>query len=353
MRRKRIYAGAIAVICALALCGCGTKRDDGASTILVTDDAAGSYEMTQVQKGKIQKTKVLVANYQQVKSENLSFQVDGRRLSGVYVSMGDTVAKGDLLAELYCDEEKESLASLEYEIKTQEMQIKHLQEQKELELAQLARKKASMSTAEYENRVQLLEDEYRLETEDIEDRIYVAQLRYDELYAWVEGCKIYAGMDGTVTYMRDTGSSFISWSGNKVITVSDSAECAFVCDDIEYASYFEMGKEYVFATSNGVEYETILTEIDEEGGVLRFELKVPQYGMTLGQRVLYSLVLEEKEDALSIPKSAVHYAGEGAYVYYFDENGNRQIKEITVGLAADSRIEVAGGLTEGEEIILR
>lgn len=353
MGRKRFYAGVLLVSCALAFCGCDSARKDDKSSVLASGNGTSSYEMTRVQKDKIQKTKVLVANYQQVKSENLSFSVDGRRLSGVYVSLGDSVTKGELLAELYCDGEKENLANLGYQIKTQEMKIEHLKEQKALELAQLARRKGSLSATEYQNRVNALEDEYRLKIEDIEDSIYIARLQYDELYQWIEGCKIYAGMDGTVTYMRDTGSSFISWSGSKVMTVSDSAECAFLCDDIEYAEYFTLGETYVFATSTGIRYETVLKEVDESQGVMRFELKVPQYDMTLGQRVLYSLVLEEKEDALSVPKNAVHYAGDGAYVYYFDEDGNRQIKQIEVGLEADSKVEVLSGLVEGEEVILR
>ncbi len=353
MGRKRLYAGALLVSCALVFCGCGSTQEEGASSVLVSGSGTSSYEMTQVQKENLQKTKILVANYQQVKSENLSFSVDGRRLSGVYVSLGDTVAKGELLAELYCEEEKEALANLEYQIKTQEMKIEHLKEQKELELTQLARKKSSLSAAEYESKVAALETEYRLETENIEDQIYIARLQYDELARWIEGCRIYAGMDGTVTYMRDTGSSFISWAGNKVLTVSDSAECAFLCDDIEYAEHFTKGETYVWATSTGVEYETVLKGIDETEGVMRFELTVPRYDMTLGQRVLYSLVLEEKENVLSIPKTAVHYAGEETYVYYFDEAGNRQIKKIEVGLQADSGIEVLSGLAEGEEVILR
>ena len=227
MGRKRFYAGAILVSCMLALCGCNLKQEDDKASILVSNDAMSSYEMTTAQKGKIQKTKVLVANYQQVKSENLSFSVDGRRLAGVYVSLGDSVTKGELLAELYCDEEKESLANLGYQIKTQEMKIEHLQEQKALELTQLARRKGSMSATEYQNRVNALEEEYRLQVEDIEDSIYIAQLQYDELYQWIEGCKIYAGMDGTVTYMRDTGSSFISWSGSKV-TVRNARSCVMI-----------------------------------------------------------------------------------------------------------------------------
>lgn len=344
--------GALLVSCILALGGCNRTQTEDGSSVLVSGNGERMYEMAQAQRGNIQKTKVIVANYQQVKSENLSFSVDGRRLSAVYVSMGDAVKKGDLLMELYCDEEKEYLAALEYEIRTREMKIEHLREQADLELAQLARKKGTMSPQEYNSRVEEIEKECRLETEDEEDRIYIAKMEYEDLYLWLEGCKIYAGMDGVITYLPDTGSSFVSWGGNKVVTVSDSAECAFLSKEIEYASYFTLGETYVFSTSTGVEYKTTLTEIDREEGVLRFELAVPQYDL-LGQRVLYSLVLEEKADALALPKNAVHYAGDGAYVYYFDEAGNRQMKQVTVGLEADSKVEILEGVAEGEEVILR
>lgn len=353
MGRKKFYAGVILFSCALALCGCKKTQDGDDLSTVVSAGSEQAYEMTTVQRGDVQMTKIIVANYQQVKAENLSFGVSGRRLAGVYVSMGDTVAKGDLLAELYCDEEKKELADLEYQIKTQEMQIEHLREQKELELTQLARRKGEFSDEAYQGKVEELEKSYRLQTEDIEDQLYIERMLYDELYQWIEGCRIYAGMDGAVTYMGDTGSSFVSWAGNKVFTVSDSAECAFLCTEKDYIPYFTLGETYVFATSSGVEYETVLEEIDETQGVMKFELTVPQYNMTLGQRVLYTLVLEEKKDVLSIPKSAVHYAGENAYVYYFDEEGNRQVKEIEIGLQANSKMEVVSGLAEGDEVILR
>lgn len=353
MGRKRLYAGAILASCALVFGGCAFSQETDALSTVVANDGERSYEMTQVQRGDIQKTKVIVANYQQVHSENLSFSVNGRRMAEVYVSVGDTVKKGDLLAELYCDNEKANLLSLEYEIKTQEMQIKHLQEQRDLALTQLSRREGEMQEQTYRNEVQKIEDDYRLKIEDIEDQIYIERMQYEELYQWIEGCRLYAGMDGAVTYMGEVGSEYVSRAGNKVITVSDSAECAFLCTDKDYFSYFTPQETYVFATSSGVEYETVLTDIDYEAGMMRFELTVPQYNMTIGQRVLYSLVLEEKKDVLSISKSAVHYVEDEAYVYYFDDAGDRQIKKISVGLQADSKAEVLGGLAEGEEVILR
>ena len=296
MGRKRFYAGAVLISCMLTLCGCSLKQEDDKSAILVTNDAASSYEMTQAQKGKIQKTKVLVANYQQVRSENLSFRSNGRRLEGVYVAMGDTVEKGDLLAEVYCDDEKKELANLEYRIKTQEMKIEHLQEQKELELTWLARKKGSMTSAEYEASVAEVEDRYRIQTEDLEDSIYVERMQYDELYWFVEGCKIYATMDGTITYLRDTGSSFVSWGGNKVLTISDSAECAFLCDDVEYASYFTVGD---CLTGQSVEFLLYLG-----GDVCRSDLVGHSLGILglIVEESLFGHNLRYREEVLSLAR---------------------------------------------------
>ena len=104
MGSKKLYAGALILSCAFLLAGCNTAKEEDASSVLVSGNEIRSYEMTQGTGGDIRKTKVVVANYQQVKTENLSFSVRGRRLSGVYVSLGDTVKEGDLLAELICDE---------------------------------------------------------------------------------------------------------------------------------------------------------------------------------------------------------------------------------------------------------
>lgn len=352
MGSRKWYAGVLVALCVAVCSGCNTSTEDEKSSALVADGAVRTYEMTRVQRGDIQKIKILAADYQQVMSENLSFSVERRGLAGVYVSKGDVVAKGDLLAELQCEDEKQSLSELEYSIKTLTLQKEHLQEQLDLELTQLGREKGTMPDAVYEEKVQGLEKEYRIKMEDIEDRIYIQQMQYDELEAWLAGTRIYAGMDGTVTYMGDLGSDFMSWPGNKVFTVSAAGACAFLCTESDYNSYFTKGETYVWSTNAGIAYETVLTEIDEKG-TMYFEPKVQQYDMLMGQRVLYSLVLEEKENVLYIPTRAVHFIGDDAYVYLYDSEGNRTAKKIETGLAADSKVEIVSGLAEGDEVILR
>lgn len=353
MGSKKLYAGALILSCAFLFAGCNGAKEEDTSSVLVSGNEIRSYEMAQVKRGDIRKTKVVVANYQQVKTENLSFSARGRRLSGVYVSLGDAVKKGDLLAELICDDEKKNLAELDYQIKTKEMQITHLQEQMDFALEQLKAKKDMLPETTYESEVTKTEDSYRIKMEDLEDQIYIEQLQYDKLEAVVDGCRIYAGMDGTVTYMEEVSTDYFSREGMRFISVGDSDECAFVFDETEYISYFNMNETYVFKASGGEEYETVLSRRDEEAGLLFFELTVPRYDMPLGQRVLYTLVLEEKKDVLYVASSAVHEVDGNSYVYCFDEEGNCMAKQITVGLQADLKVEIIDGLEEGDEVILR
>lgn len=353
MGRKRFCTGVALFACVLSFGGCFLPEEEEKPSILVKEETVKTYEMTQVERGDIQRTKTLAATYQEVKSENLSFSVDGMRLEGVYVSLGDTVKKGDLLAQLYHDEEREELESLEYELKTQELELTHLQEQREFELEHLLEKKASLSETEYEAKREEITTRYKTSMEDLEDTMYIESLRYEELRAWVDGCCIYAGMDGAVTYVGYAGSSYRSKAGRTMLTVSDSTVCAFQCSDMEYIPYFTVGETYTLATSGGVEYETVLAEADAENGVFRFELKESQYGLSVGLRVLYSLLLDKREDVLYLPKRAVHYVDETAYVYYIDEDGIRQIKYITTGMEGNSYVEILEGLQEGEEVILR
>ena len=48
-----------------------------------------------------------------------------------------------------------------------------------------------------------------------------------------------------------------------------------------------------------------------------------------------------------------HEADGKSYVYVLGENDIREVKWIETGLYGDSMVEVVGGLTEGENIILK
>ena len=53
-----------------------------------------------------------------------------------------------------------------------------------------------------------------------------------------------------------------------------------------------------------------------------------------------------------IPEDAVTLANGEPIVYYQNEEGVKAYKSIVIGLAADDRVEVVDGLSEGDSVIV-
>jgi RND family efflux transporter MFP subunit len=63
-----------------------------------------------------------------------------------------------------------------------------------------------------------------------------------------------------------------------------------------------------------------------------------------------SIALETRADALTLPPAAVHQDDRGAFAYVF-QDGRAVQRRLQLGLASDQRVEIAGGMTEGVQVI--
>ena len=61
--------------------------------------------------------------------------------------------------------------------------------------------------------------------------------------------------------------------------------------------------------------------------------------------------MDERKNVLSLPKGAIYYADGKPYVYILDENSYRQINWVDIGLIGDDRVEITGGLSEGDMVV--
>ncbi|HZH93358.1 MAG TPA: efflux RND transporter periplasmic adaptor subunit, partial [Tissierellaceae bacterium] len=71
------------------------------------------------------------------------------------------------------------------------------------------------------------------------------------------------------------------------------------------------------------------------------------YGLELKTRV----IVDQAEEALLIPKDAVYLRSGSKYVQVL-EDGEPVEREIETGIEDNNLIQVTGGLTEGEEVVL-
>jgi hypothetical protein len=160
-------------------------------------------------------------------------------------------------------------------------------------------------------------------------------------------------MDGIVEYLREGLEGTTSVIGKTVITLKDPDDMYFFATDPLAVTYLE-GMDSVLITPNGssgIQYEAE-PEILEDGSGLKFILigDSATESIAEGTNGYITIELGRRDNVLSVPKAAVHRAGDQTYVYVVDEDGYRRYREVVIGLEGDDRTEIVSGLEAGERV---
>ena len=104
---------------------------------------------------------------------------------------------------------------------------------------------------------------------------------------------------------------------------------------------------------NGVDNicETVVERQDEEAGRAYLKLltdEMPENGMSGN----IHLEIAQKENALCIPKSALHQSDKGPFVYLY-QDGLLEMCYVTIGLEGENTIEITEGIAQGDVIALK
>ncbi|MBR4278058.1 MAG: biotin/lipoyl-binding protein [Lachnospiraceae bacterium] len=351
-----ILTSLISIGCAVSCVACSLlpEEEDKYKIVLEPVETEVSYELAKVTKGDVRLSRKLYALYQEENGEELSFGLDGREVEAVFVVKGEDVKKGTLLAKLKSDDLEEEKASLKYTIERNNLLKAQARELTDYDIEKLSSR--NLSTIDRENAITDLEKAYEAEIESYDDAVSVASLRLREVEEKLAGCKIYAGMDGTVSYV-----SAALTSGNNnyakdttVIRIVDSSHCVFVLENEEYKEYpdfFKEGNTVVLSNNQGDEYRTRVVPAGTGEGDIYLELEELDDRLTIGTRLFCDITVEEKKNVLRVTPDAVHSALDTYYVYKTDESGLKEIRYISVGLIGDEYIEITDGLKEGDVVV--
>ncbi len=344
--KRRICALLAALLLPAVLSGCFLLPAEEELPVLavVDEQTAETYKLSYVTRGDLEQWVSITCRFQSLQQEHLRFQYDGRTVGKVYVEVGDDVVPGQLLAEL----ENEQLDSrLEAAQSAMEQLAMQLQSAKTNLAIVSGSSDLSGQTEQYQDTVQRLEEDY-----------YIASLRVNELRAQRQKESIYAGIGGTVSYIR---SYNLSDRDTDFIIVSDRGDACFYADT-EYYQSMPAGMEVTLNTDEGP-VQAVVTPAAELGfdepavndkGVSRVYF-VPQSQlamMTDSSKAQLNLLLDSRRDVLIVQARAVFFAGGQAYTYYENENGVREAKPIEVGLKVSGKYEVLSGVTEGEALVV-
>ena len=309
-------------ICALSLLLTGCQLIP-AEEVFPTAPVLQSYEaqeyvQTIVLRGDIELAETVDCVYMPVREEALSFNVSGEYFDSILVSLGQQVHAGELLAQLEGDGLDSQMEKLAYQQKVLTLQKEHLVENRPLELELLDRQLQSMKWEYQEPIRQEDEEEYNLRLQTIEDAIYINSLRLEELNKAYEERRLYAGFDGTVTYVKKIEDKQLSKAGQRIIEIADMNTSTFVVEG-EKAAYFPVGtqveivkKDAVYTAVSVEAAEVGLPEEASDAGLLSDDNKTSEKAYLMlvqpdplledGDKGTIKVVLDARKDVLYVDK---------------------------------------------------
>lgn len=354
-----------ALVLGMGLClgtsGCGLipQEEELPAAPLLTQEDSVSYTLTQVFRSDLQIIETIRATYIPSDQEKLSFPVGGEVIKAVYVSVGDTVEPGELLMELSTDDLEDDIRQQQNNLDSLGLQIEQLSEQWDLELEEaraedawdaangvsVSESRESQVNSQYSSQYSLLNSEYE-----------VSRLRLDDLYQQLSDRQIYSTIQGTVTYVYSFELGEVSIKDRNVVTVSNMDSSLFEVFSGD-TSLLEPGGSYTL-TCSGQEYACTCYTADqldasnvEEGGYY-FSLDTPASDISQGATGTVTVVAEESPNALCLPSEAISEVNGQTVVYVLNEDGYRQMQEVTTGLTNGKITEILSGLSEGDSVVL-
>lgn len=358
---KRMLISIVCVSCLLlSACQLLPKEETYDKAPLISAYQKEQWEFAYVQRGDLISSQVITCTYMPVQTQTLAFTQVDARFDTMFVSAGEYVQKGQLLAQLDLSGVYEQIEICQREIKKLRLQIDAVDENRKLALERVEILLTNGSQQELEAEYKKLDEQFDLQKQPFLDELELANMQLADCESKLESRQLRAGMDGIVTYVRPLKEGDRIAAGDKLLVIEDSASSVF-CADSRYWQHFQPGQEYTITIANEPYLAVVVSEEelglpqddkpDDLYGYTYFQLKDQAPYLEDGDRGSVTLVLDCRESVLMIPESAVIRLKRKNVVFYQDKNGLKAYKEVSVGMAANGMIEILSGLEEGECII--
>ncbi|MDE0140457.1 MAG: efflux RND transporter periplasmic adaptor subunit [Caldilineaceae bacterium] len=333
-----------------------------------------------IERGDIVDSVTLLGMVDSLRRVNLSFRIGGR-LNAFLVEPGELVEAGQLLAELDVGFMPHELAKAEKQLEIARLRVEAALGAKELALAQaqtaldmerltleqgrggageadLARMELAVAAAEtklallaeqHDREIALYQAEAELKAIDVEmlrDRIGQAQLL--------------APFDGVVRYTDgEAGQLVAEYAPVMGLAAPDALEIRSSGPGEEALPKLRIGQSVTILFRDYPQREVIgqLMQVStpgaaDEGLPIRVEFAAPELELEIGALADLRIVVERKEDILTIPNAAIHSYFNRRYALVKEGESTIEV-DISLGVTDGERTEVLAGLEEDEEVFER
>ena len=299
--------------------------------------------------------------------EDVYFSVDGR-LDQMYVSFGDTVQQGDVLAAMDTEAILQQIENLEKEIahllklgefSDQKKQLEIETACKELEILEkngAEERKCAEKELEIEQLELNLEQNLELRNLELQEK----QSDLELLQEKVEMNQVTAPFDGTVVYIGDLGKGDSIQAYEPVIYVADDSRLSLSAEYIpEFAVTYTdriyakiMDREYELSYVPYSESEYIAMILHDQEMKAEFSFQEPDEFLESGQYAAILVIKSYRENVLTVPVNALYKDGVNYYVYK-EEEGQSVRCDVKTGVISSTKAEILEGLEEGDVVYVK
>ena len=321
------------------------------------------YQEMEVTLTDIRRTTVVTGKIQPRDEVNIKPQINGI-ISELYKEAGQEVKENEVIAKLKVIPDMNSLSSAQSRVRLAEINLKQAQTNFEREKALYD--KQLVSADEYEKILQAL-NQAKEERAAAKDALEVIRDGVSSSNKTGSSTLVRSTISGLILDIPvKVGNSVIQANtlneGTTVATVANMNDLIFDgnIDETEVGSLSE-GMPVIITIGALQDYsfdatlEYIAPKAVENNGTNQFEIKaavvVPEdQTIRSGYSANAEIVLQEAAQVLSVPESALEFAGDSTFVYVKGEGGDYVRVPVKPGLSDGLRIEIKEGLSLGQTV---
>ncbi|ATG48613.1 efflux transporter periplasmic adaptor subunit [Celeribacter ethanolicus] len=306
----------------------------------------------------------------------------GARTSGqieeLAVALGDTVAAGDLIAQIDSEDQQNDLLQAQADLANIEAQIAAKRaniKQAELSLTRVTSLHAqNYASQEDVEAAEATLEVYQAELDALNAQRSSAEVKVSTAQIALDRTKVTAPMTGTVVaVVVDAGQTVNASMDAPTIVKLANLDKMIVKAEISEAdvvhvapgqrvSFTILGEPDKAFEATVRDVEPAPSEIEDSDTIStdeaiyyngRLEVENPDHLLRIGMTTEVSIVLDEAVDVLTVPSSALSGGADGRYtVEIYDAADNtRQARPVEVGLNNKVIAEITSGLNEGDLVV--
>lgn len=323
------------------------------------------YRIEEAQKATIEKKTVATGKVQPRNEILIKPQMSGI-IDELYKQAGDKVEAGDVIAKIKVIPDMVTLSNAESRLTRARLAFE--QSQTNFERDSLLFEKDVIAREEFEKvRLQYLND--REELTSAEDNLSLIRDGLTARTASSSNTLIRSTVTGTILDIPiKVGNSVIQSNnfndGTTIASVADMSDMLFVgkIDETEVGKISEGMPMQI--TIGAMQDENLTAKLEyvspkgiEESGAILFEMKAamnlsPDIFVRAGYSANAEIILDKREEVLTVPESSIEFNGDTAFVYLATNQEPQEFKRtpVEIGLSDGIKIEVKEGLQVNDKV---